>query len=95
MKIGKNILVNFVVSEATRWADLAACVRTSGGDLLEHVEYKDTYRDAERLGAGRKSLLLTMQLRRRDGTLTSDEADRVRDQVVAACQQQLGAELRA
>ncbi len=87
--------LNFVVVEATQWADLAACVRGSGGQLLEHVQYKDTYRDADRLGPGKKSLLLTMQLRRTDGTLTSDEADRVRDQVVAACQQSLGAELRA
>jgi phenylalanyl-tRNA synthetase beta subunit len=34
-------------------------------------------------------------LRRNDATLTNVEADRVRDQIVAACQREHAAELRA
>ncbi len=49
------------------------------GQELENIEYRDTYRDAKRLGQGKKSQLLTIILRRGDGTLTNAEADQVRD----------------
>ncbi len=52
---------------------------------LEHLEYRDTYRDPKRLGEGKKSLLMTITLRWKEGTLTSQQADEIRDQVVAAC----------
>jgi phenylalanyl-tRNA synthetase beta chain len=87
--------LNLVVDEPVRWADVAATVRSSAGPLLEGIEYRDTYRDPERLGHGKKSLLLTIALRSKEGTLTSPQADEVRDQVVAACKKQHGAELRA
>ena len=87
--------LNLVVDERVRWAELDATVQRTAGDDLESVQYRDTYRDRERLGAGKKSQLLTIILRRRTGTLTSAEADRVRDNIVAACQQAHGASLRA
>ena len=65
----------------------------AGADL-EGLEYRDTYRDAERLGPGKKSLLLTIALRSKEGTLTSPQADAVRDRIVAACKREHGAELR-
>jgi phenylalanyl-tRNA synthetase beta chain len=86
--------LNFVVDERVRWTDIAAAVRTSGGEHLEQLEYKDTYRDEERLGAGKKSVLLSITLRARESTLTSHEADAIRDRIVAACRDQLGAQLR-
>lgn len=87
--------VNLVVDERIRWADLAQQIRDHGGPLLERIEYKDTYRDPQRLGAGKKSLLFSLTLRTADGTLTSQQADTVRDTVVAVCKEKLGAELRA
>ncbi|HTQ38679.1 MAG TPA: phenylalanine--tRNA ligase subunit beta [Pirellulales bacterium] len=86
--------LNLVVDERVRWADLAATVRKTAGSELESVEYRDTYRDSQRLGQGKKSQLLTIALRRKDGTLTNPEADTVRDQIVAACAQLHGATLR-
>jgi len=59
------------------------------------LDYRDTYRDPQRLGADRKSLLMTLILRRHDRTLTSTEADAVRDAVVAACVAKHGAQLRS
>ncbi len=56
--------LNLVVDEAVRWADVAATVRMSGGPLFESLEYRDTYRDPERLGQGKKSLLFSIALRR-------------------------------
>ena len=87
--------LNFVVNEAVRWADLAATVRGHCGEYFESLEYRDTYRDPQRLGEGKKSLLMTIGLRWKEGTMTGQEADRVRDEIVAACAKQHGAELRA
>jgi phenylalanyl-tRNA synthetase beta chain len=87
--------LNLVVDEAVRWAQIAATVRGNGGRDLESLEYRDTYRDANRLGGGKKSFLFSIGLRSPDGTLTSQQADGVRDQIIAACRREHGAELRA
>ena len=87
--------INLVVDELIRWADVAATVRANGGQCLEELQYRDTYRDPQRLGQGKKSLLMTISLRLEDGTLTSQQADEIRDKIVSACQAKHGAELRA
>ncbi len=86
--------LNLVVDEAVRWAQIAATVRGNGGPALEGLEYRDTYRDADRLGAGKKSFLFSISLRGQEGTLTGQQADSIRDRIVAACRQEHGAELR-
>lgn len=87
--------LNLVVDERVRWADLEATVTAAAGADLERVQYRDTYRDRERLGPGKKSQLLTVLFRRASGTLTGTEADQIRDQIVAACQKAHGAAIRA
>jgi phenylalanyl-tRNA synthetase beta chain len=87
--------LNLVVDESVRWADVAATARISGGPSFESLEYRDTYRDPERLGRGKKSLLFTIALRSTEGTLTNQQADEARDGVVAACRANHGAELRS
>ncbi|MBS0211250.1 MAG: phenylalanine--tRNA ligase subunit beta [Planctomycetes bacterium] len=87
--------LNLVVDESIHWSDIEQTIRQHAGPLLEQIEYRDTYRDAQRLGAGKKSLLLSIQLRHADATLTSAEADALRDQLVAACHTAFGAQLRA
>jgi len=87
--------LNLVVPEQIRWDKLTATVRSAAGSALETIEFRDTYRDAKRLGTGKKSQLFTIVLRRNDATLTNVEADQVRDQIVAACQREHAAELRA
>jgi len=84
-----------VVDERVRWADLEATVKSAAGTDLERIQYRDTYRDRERLGPGKKSQLLTVLFRRGSGTLTGTEADQIRDQIVAACQKAHGASIRA
>jgi phenylalanyl-tRNA synthetase beta chain len=86
--------LNLVVDEAVRWADVAATMGEHGRPELETVEnLKPPYREG--LPAGKKSLLLRISLRSKEGTLTSPEADAVRDRIVAACRARHGAELRA
>ncbi|MCC7083895.1 MAG: phenylalanine--tRNA ligase subunit beta [Pirellulales bacterium] len=86
--------LNLVVDERIRWADLLDTVQSAAGSDLERVEYRDTYRDPQRLGAAKKSQLFSVILRKTGGTLTSAEADVVRDKVVAACAAAHGAALR-
>ncbi|MBI2825792.1 MAG: phenylalanine--tRNA ligase subunit beta [Planctomycetia bacterium] len=87
--------LNLVVDEGVRWEAIASAVRAAGGTLLENLAYQDTYRDPHRLGAGKKSLLLSITLRDPAGTLTSQKADQVCEQIVSDCRRELGAELRA
>jgi len=86
--------LNLVVDEATRWADVERSVRSAAGRELAQLQYLDTYRDPERLGAGKKSLLFSIVLRGLEGTLTSSQADLIRDALVARCEADHGAKLR-
>jgi phenylalanyl-tRNA synthetase beta chain len=87
--------LNLVVAERVRWADLAKTVQQAAAPCVESLSFQDVYRDADRLGAGKKSLLFTLVLRSSEGTLTNDEADQIRSRVVEACQTAHGAQLRA
>jgi phenylalanyl-tRNA synthetase beta chain len=87
--------LNLVVDEAVSWGAVEQTVRASAGRELEQILYLDTYRDPERLGRGKKSLLFSIVLRGREGTLTSGAADKVRDDVLAECEKRHGAKLRA
>jgi phenylalanyl-tRNA synthetase beta chain len=87
--------LNFIVDEKIRWADLAAAVREAGGPLLEGLAYRETYRNPQVDGPNRKRLLLSIQLRSAEGTLTGQEAEAVHRQIVAACEARVGAKLLA
>ena len=91
--VGRDL--NLVVDETVRWGDVERIVRNSGGALLENISFQETYRDVERLGPDKKSLLFSIQLRSTDGTLTNEQADAVRDQIVAVAGEELAAKLRA
>lgn len=85
---------NFVFDQQVRWAEVAAVVQGCGGELLERLEYQETYYDEVRLGHDKKSILFTMILRSDKGTLTREEADAVCSQVDVRLQDTLGGCLR-
>lgn len=87
--------LNIVVDEGVSWAEAARIAREAGGDLVEAIAFLDEYRDAEKLGAGKKSLLFSILLRSPEGTLTSERADEVRDAIVAQLAVRIGGRLRA
>ncbi len=87
--------LNLIVSESLQWAALAQTVAEAGGELLEELSYQETYRDPKRDGAGKKRLLFSFTLRADDRTLTNEDADKIRDGIVAACRRKHGAELVA
>jgi phenylalanyl-tRNA synthetase beta chain len=91
--VGRDL--NIVVAESVHWSEVEALVRESGGELVETIAYKETYRNPDKIGAGNKSLVFSLQLRSARGTLTNEEADGVRDRIVAVLEKQLGAALRS
>jgi len=86
--------LNLVVDETVRWGELADTVRELAGGYFEQLTYLDTYRDPERLGPDKKSLLMNLSLRWSQGTMTGEQADELRDRIVDACRKRHGAELR-
>ncbi|MFV1964258.1 MAG: phenylalanine--tRNA ligase subunit beta [Pirellulaceae bacterium] len=85
--------LNLIVDEGVRWARLVATVQAVAGNDLENVTYQETYRDAKKDGGGKKRMLFSISIRSSERTFTSEEADGIRDRIVAACAEQYGAKL--
>lgn len=86
---------NFIVAEEVRWASLEATARNACGELLETLTYRETFRDPNRDGAGKKRVLLSVSLRSHDATLTSQQADDVCKRLVEDCAKSCGAAIVA
>jgi phenylalanyl-tRNA synthetase beta chain len=86
--------LNLVVDERIPWGDVAAAVAASADELLEEYRLVEVWRDAERLGAGKKSLVVSLRLRSTAGTLSGEAAARTIDAIVAECGRRTGAVLR-
>jgi phenylalanyl-tRNA synthetase beta chain len=86
--------VNLVVADAVPWGDVEAAIRAAAGDVLERCRLVQVWQDAERLGPGRKSLVVSLRLRSTAGTLAGDDAARIIDAVVAECGRRVAATLR-
>ncbi len=87
--------VNLVVAESVPWSEVAAAIRGGAGGLLERLRLVQVWQDAERLGVGSKSLVVSLRLRSDSGTLSGDAAAAAVDNIVAECSRRTGATLRA
>ncbi len=85
--------LNLVVEETVRWSSLECSVRGAVGAELAAVHYRETYRDTKRDGDGRKRILLSVELRKPDTTLTHAEADSLVKNILDRCEQEVGAKL--
>lgn len=86
--------VALVVGDDVSAATVEATVREAAGPLLESIRLFAVYTDAERLGAGLRSLTWALRFRAPDRTLTVDEATDARDTAVQAAVDAHGARLR-
>jgi phenylalanyl-tRNA synthetase beta chain len=86
--------INIVVADNVAWGDIAVVISDTTGPLLEHCRLVQVWQDAQRLGNGKKSVVVSLRLRSAAGTLSGDEANRVVQDVVAACGRRVGATLR-
>ncbi len=87
--------LNFVVPEDCLWADLSAACSDAGGELLQRVDYVETYRNPKKDGDDHKRILLSATFQSMDRTLTGSEVDQAVDSIVANCQAKLSAKLLA
>ena len=85
--------LNLVVDETVRWSWIADAVTAVGGELLEEIRYRDTFRAPDKDGPGKKRLFFSVIFRSPDRTLTGDQADALRQQIVESCGERCGATL--
>ena len=86
--------VAFVVAEDVPHEKMVQVMTSAGGKLLESVALFDVYRDAERVGAGKKSMAYSLVYRAPDRTLTSEEVERAHGKLVSKVEKATGAEIR-
>ena len=82
-----------VVSDETRYAELARVIEEAGGGSIEEVSLLDVYK-GKQIGPERSSLTVSMVFRSREKTLTDEEVNAVLDEVKSALSQRLGASFR-
>jgi len=93
--------INLVVDRSVPWGDVAAAIGEAAAaqavaeGLLEECRLVQVWEDVERLGADKKSFVVSLRLRSSHGTLAGDEAGRAVEGIVAACHARCGAVLRA
>ncbi len=86
--------LNLVVDESVPWSAVASAISEAAGGVLERLNLQQVWSDAERLGGGKKSLLVAVRLRSDSGTLSGEETRRIIDAAVAAASKSCGAVLR-
>ncbi len=69
-------------------------VRKAGEPEVVGVRMFDLY-EGDQVGAGKKSVAYSLEMRAPDKTITDEEALTVRDRIIAALSERVGAELRA
>lgn len=83
-----------VVDGGTPAAEVTNVIREAGGEELAGLGLFDIY-TGEQIGAGKKSLAFSLELRAADRTLTDEDANAIRDRIVSALADRLGATLRS
>ena len=89
-----NMDVAFVVDEGVTSERLEQVMKSAGGAWLESVRLFDVYRDAKRLGAGKKSLAYALVWRDKGRTLKSEEVEQAFNKLTKKVQSATGAVVR-
>ena len=84
---------NFIVEESVTWAERLGTVVESSGDVLEHVQFREVFRNPERDGASKKRVLLSVRLRASHETLPGEQADKVCQAIIESSKREHQAEL--
>ena len=86
--------INLVVSDEISWADISAAIHAAAEGLLEQCRLVQVWHDVERLGEGKKSVVVALRLRSSEGTLSGEEASRIMTSILDECAKRVGAVLR-
>jgi phenylalanyl-tRNA synthetase beta chain len=85
--------LSFVVAEEVAAGALVTVAREAAGPELERMEVVDVYRGPQ-AGEGKKSLTFSVSFRSPERTLSDRDALELRERIVSALQEKLGAVLR-
>ncbi|MEJ2703599.1 MAG: phenylalanine--tRNA ligase subunit beta [Sedimentisphaerales bacterium] len=85
--------LSLIVDERVRWADIVGSIERASCPELEHIEFVDIYR-GEAIGAGKKSVTLSLRFRDEDGTLTHETVDGLEAAIVRSLSDGVAAQLR-
>jgi phenylalanyl-tRNA synthetase beta chain len=86
--------LSIVVANSVRWADISDAVQSTTLQFLQTVEFVGTFRNAQ-IGAGKKSVTLTLVFRDPESTLRSELVDQQVKAVLATLAERFDAVLRA
>lgn len=86
--------VALVVSQDTPAEKLLQVARSAGGKLLASVRIFDVFADTDKLGAGKKSVALSLCYRSPERTLTSEEVGKLHDKLVRKLEGATGGVIR-
>jgi len=83
-----------VVDESVQAGAILDAAREAAGPELREARVFDVYR-GEQAGPGRKSVAFSVAYQSAEGTLSDEDATRLRESIVAALRERFGAEVRA
>ncbi|MEM1326016.1 MAG: phenylalanine--tRNA ligase subunit beta [Bacteroidota bacterium] len=83
-----------VVAQTVKFQDIAVLAAKTGKKLLKSVNLFDVYENEEQLGAGKKSYAISLTFEDANKTLKDKEVDKIMNQLIRQCEQQLGASIR-
>lgn len=83
-----------VVDDVLTAGIIEETIRKAGGKLVTDIRLFDIFR-GEQLGAGKKSMAYSLTYQAADRTLTDGEAAKIRQRIIRALEQELGAKLRS
>lgn len=86
--------INLVVRDDVPWADISAAIHAAGQGLLEQCRLVQIWQDPEKLGHGKKSVVVSLRLRSAEGTLSGEEASHIMTSILDECTKRVGAVLR-
>mgnify|MGYP000982810057 CR=1 FL=1 len=91
---GISIDLAIVVDESVTAEQLVQRLKSAGGKLLCDIRLFDVYRDALRVGKGKKSMAFSLTYRADDRTLTSEEVEKTHTKLVEKVLRSTGGEIR-
>jgi phenylalanyl-tRNA synthetase beta chain len=92
---GVSIDLALVVDESMTAEQVIQRIQSAGGKLLADVRLFDVYRDAKRVGEGKKSLAFSLTYRAADHTLTSEEVEKAHNKLLTKVMKSTGGEVRS
>lgn len=84
----------FILDEAVPYRDLEKIIQENGQPLIRSVSFFDIYR-GEKIGSGKKSVAVALELLSNEKTLTQPEIEKTIAQVISAVEKNLGGVLRS